>query len=539
MQVNLDTQIHAVTVYRDRALVKRRGRIQLTGSETELIIADLPLSLQSDSIRVKGMGNTPVRLLGVRTETVYQTEPVEGRIAEIVAEIENLTQQKQHLQNRISSVALQQNFVSSLKDKSVQYFARSLAQRETDLDTTESLLQFVGDRHLNYATEITQLQQDRQNLNKQISTLEKRLNQFQKPTQTQSYGIFVSVEAREAGEFILEASYVVNNASWLPLYDLQVNSQKQTIALDYLAEIKQNTGEDWLGVSLTLSTAKPGLGSLPPKLNPWFIDFPKPPPAPRFAPSAPIMTARQVTTESLEEDLMAFAASVDESMLPGGAAPQAAEIVTANVEKAGNIVTFQVNAGGDIPSDNNPHKVTLFRDEYPANLDYIAIPKLVSFAYLQAKMTNPQTGVTLLPGQANIFRDEEFVGKTSLQNIAPGQELTLNLGIDEGIQLERELIERQVDKKIIGGQRRITFAYKLTVTNLKDTAVNLILQEQLPVSRNEKLKVKLTQINPKIEPEKLGILKWNLTLNPQEKRHIGYQFVVEHPPEQNVIGLEI
>lgn len=536
MQVNLDTQINAVTVYRDRALVKRRGKIQLTGSETELIIADLPLTLQSDSIRVKGVGNTPVRLLGVRTETVYQTEPVEERVAEIVAEIENLTQQKQHLQNQIGSITLQQGFINSLKDKSVYHFARSLAQQETDLSATESLLQFMGDRQLNYATEITRLQQERQELNKQTIALEKRLKQIRKPSQNKSYSIFISLEAREAGEFILEASYVTNNASWLPLYDLQVNSQNKTIALDYLAEIKQNTGEDWLGVSLTLSTAKPGLGSLPPKLNPWFIDFPKPPPAPRLRSLA--RRARTITTESLEDEFGDLEELLDE-ITYGNAPPQAAEIVTANVEKAGSIVTFQVDGGGDIPSDNNPHKVTLFRDEYPANFDFIAIPKLVSFAYLQAQMINPQTGVTLLPGQANIFRDEEFVGKTSIPNIAPGQELTIDLGIDEGIQIERDLIERQVDKKLIGGQRRIIFAYKVTVTNLKDTAVNLIVKEQIPVSRDEKLKVKLMQTQPKIEPDKLGKLEWNLSLNSQEKQNIHYQFVVEHPPEKSVTGLDI
>lgn len=538
MQVNLDTQIHAVTVYRDRALVKRRGKIQLTGAETEIIIANLPLTLQSDSIRVKGIGNTPVRLLGVRTETVYKAEPVEERIATIVAEIEALNRQKETLQNRVNTLALQQGFVISLNEKTINYIARSLAKQETDLDATHNLLEFIGDRHLNYSTELMEVRQEQKELDKQINVLQKRLNQLQKPTQTQSYSIFISLEARDAGEFVLESSYVVNNASWMPLYDLQVNSQKQTISLDYLAEVKQNTGEDWFGVSLTLSTAKPGLGSLPPKLNPWFIDFPKPPPAPRLERSAPMMNVRRVTTESLEDELMAFEASVDESMSPGSA-PQDAEIVTANVEKAGNIVTFKVSQGGDIPSDNNPHKVTLFRDEYPANLDYIAIPKLVSFAYLQAKMTNPQTGVTLLPGQANIFRDEEFVGKTSIPNIAPGQELTIDLGIDEGIQIERDLIERQVDKKLIGGQRRITFAYKVTVTNLKDTAVNLIVKEQIPVSRNEKLKVKLIQTQPKIEPQSLGILEWNLTLNPQTQKEISYQFVIEHPPEENVVGLNI
>jgi uncharacterized protein (TIGR02231 family) len=74
--------------------------------------------------------------------------------------------------------------------------------------------------------------------------------------------------------------------------------------------------------------------------------------------------------------------------------------------------------------------------------------------------------VTLLPGKANIFRDNIFVGTTQLENIAPGQEFKLNLGIDEGLKIERDLVERQVDKKLIGNQRRITYSYRLIITNL-------------------------------------------------------------------------
>jgi uncharacterized protein (TIGR02231 family) len=535
MQALLNTQIHAVTVYRDRALVKRRGKIQLTGAERELVIAQLPTTLQPDSIRIKGVGNVSVRLLGIRTETVYTTEPVEERSAQLMAEIEALETQKQALQNRIESLLMQRVFITSLNEQTITYFSRSLAKQETNLTETHNLLNFIGDRYLDYSTNLTQLHQDQKEVNKQINVRQQRLNQLQNPTRTQTYSIFISLEPTDAGEFVLEVSYVANNAGWLPLYDLQVNSDRKIIALTYLAEVKQNTGEDWGDVALTLSTAKPGLGSLPPKLNPWYIDLPTPIPTPGLARSAAPLPAAPA---SMIAELQEFEESLDEDMY-GKGAPQAAEIVTAQVEKAGNIVTFQVSQGGNIPSDRNPHKVTLFSDEYPANLDYIAIPKLVSFAYLQAKMTNPKTGVTLLPGQANIFRDDEFVGTTAIQNIAPGQELILNLGIDEGIQLERDLVERQVDKKLIGGQRRITFAYQIVATNLNDTPIDLTLKEQIPVSRNEKLKVKLTQIQPKIEPEKLGTLEWKLTLNPQSKQEIDYQFVVEYPPEKTVFGLDI
>lgn len=140
----------------------------------------------------------------------------------------------------------------------------------------------------------------------------------------------------------------------------------------------------------------------------------------------------------------------------------AAEAVVADVSQQGSVVTFQLAGGGNIPTDGNPHKVTILQDRFPCKLTYIAMPSEVSFAYLQARAKNHAEGATLLSGKANIFRDEMFVGTTNLANISPGEEFKLNLGIDEGMKIDRELIERQVDKKFLGSNRRITCAYRYT-----------------------------------------------------------------------------
>jgi hypothetical protein len=73
----------------------------------------------------------------------------------------------------------------------------------------------------------------------------------------------------------------------------------------------------------------------------------------------------------------------------------------------------------------------------------------------------------------------------------------------------------------------------LTQTN------QLKLTEQLPVSRDEKIKVRLLQSHPKIEPKEMGILEWNLTMAPNSKQEVSYQFVVEYPPEHIISGLDI
>ncbi|WP_103125140.1 mucoidy inhibitor MuiA family protein [Nostoc cycadae] len=531
LRKTVPTQVVAVTVYSDQALVTRQGVVALTGTERELVINSLPVTLESDSVRVGGQGTVGVSLLSVSSDRIYTTEPVAERVAHLNSQIQQIEAEKRNLQAQIDALALQAKFIEGLREKTEEPFAQSLSRKNLSLSETLDFLNFLGSQYSEYAIASGDYHSQQQELDKQLQALRATLHNIQTPHPQESFSLVVGIEVAGEGEFELEVSYIVNSASWTPLYDLRVDSTSQTVNLSYLAEITQNTGEDWLDVSLTLSTAKPGLGTLPPKLEPWYIDtlrsrtvqrvLPRP-----SLPSIAAMPAADSLFSQDEEDLASDALV-------------AAENIGAVISKEGSVVTFKLNGVGNIPSDGAPHKITIFNDDYPCNFDYVVIPRLVSFAYLQAHVKNSSDGATLLPGKANIFRDDVFVGGTKLENIAPGQEFILNLGIDEGIKIERNLVERQVDKKMIVNQRRTTYAYRLLITNLLNQEINLKITEQLPVSRNEQIKIRLTRIQPQIQLGDMGILEWELSVLSQERREIYYQFTLEHPPELTVIGLDI
>lgn len=523
-RINVNTQIDAVTVYTDRALVMRRGVVTLTGQEQELELT-LPASIQTESVRASGKGAMLVKLLGVSTERLYAKEPVEERVANLEQQIQQLETQKRSVQDTLQAAHLQRGFVQSISEKSVE----RLARHPVNLDDTAQLLNFIGQQYGQLSNAIAQQEEQRLELDKQLIALRKQLQQLNNPKPKERFSVIVGIEPQGEGDFELEVSYVVNRASWIPLYDLRVNSSN-LVNLSYLAEVQQSSGEDWQNVALTLSTAKPGLGTLPPKLQPWYIDV-----------RSPQYNTRRRARRSA--DAPSPAEDDFDEMVMMAAAPAAGSLIEAeNVETAvfteGGVVTFQVSGGSNIPSDGAPHKITIFSDNYPCQLQYIAMPRLVSFAYLQAKVTNSATG-TILPGKANIFQGNMFVGTTQLENIAPNQEFELNLGIDEGLKIERDLIERQVDKKLLVNQRRITYAYRLKVTNLLEREAKLKLTEQLPVSRNEQVKIRLNRSNPQIQLGEMGVLEWAIALSPQAQQEFTYQFTVEHPPEITVIGLDI
>ena len=541
--ISLETHITAITVYTDQALITRRGKVTLSGHEQALTLAHLPLTLKPESVRAGGTGNVAVRLRDVQVERVFTTEPVVDRVAQLTAQIEQLDDEHQAINNRINADSIQRKFIEGLSEKAVDRFSRSLAQQQVSLAETRNLLNFVGQRYSDLSDAIAQHVRARTLLHNQIQALQQQLQQIQTPYPKESYSLAVGVASTGAGEFELEVSYVCDRASWKPLYDLRVDSTDNRVRLTYLADVNQSTGEDWSAVALTLSTAKPGLGTLPPKLTPWYVDVfhPLPPaPAPMMSRKRAIASVAPSGDDDDHDDLLLLEAG---SGLEYGSEPRqpmlVAEAPSAHVTSAGGVVTFAIDGNNNIPGDGASHKITIFNDEYPSHLEYIAVPKLVSFAYLQAVVANPADGVTLLPGQANIFRDNRFVGTTPLENVAPGQAFRLNLGIDEGLKLTRDLIERKVDKQLLGGQRRVTVAYRLVITNLRDQEATLKLTEQLPVSRNEQIKVRLNRTSPQIQLGEMGLLEWSLHLEPKGQQELSYQFTVEHAPALTVTGLDI
>ncbi len=538
MNKTVDARICEVTVYDDQALITRKGIVQLTGEEHELIIAQLPVTLISESVRASSSGTVAVRLLGVRTERTNVTEAIAPDITRLTQEIEQIEEQQRHAQDQLTQLTLQRNFVKGLITQYLERLTKSQHPEAINLNTIKELLEFVGHQYSEFSNAIATTEKEQQQLDKKLQTLRQQHQQLSTPRSQENFSIITTIKPSAAGEFELEVSYVINQASWIPLYDLRFNSTSEKVNLTCLAEVQQNTGEDWLDVALTLSTAKPELGTLPPKLTPWYIDLQHPnhleskaktlaetdnlqPRA--FYARMPFPGMTPEPNEATDTDLQRLKA----------------QITTAEAPKPGGIIAFEVSNSGNISGDGATHKTTIFSEDYSYSAEYVAMPQLGNLAYLQTTIINPITGVTLLPGKVNIFRDNTFIGTTEIKNIPPGEEFQLNLGLDEGLKIERDLVERQVDQKLIDNGRHTTYAYRLVITNLRSCSAIVSIKEQLPVSCNPQIKVFLTRTNPAIQMGEMGMLEWSMTLPPHSKQEVYYQFTVEHPPELTIVGLDI
>jgi uncharacterized protein (TIGR02231 family) len=335
-----------------------------------------------------------------------------------------------------------------------------------------------------------------------------------------------------AGDLAVELTYVVQPARWQPLYDLRLTGAD--LDLTYLAEVAQSTGEDWAGVTLTLSTARPALALVIPELDPWYL---APRPLAKALAGGPggMMRAAMPAAAMMP----GIAASV-ESAQTLDALPEESflELPAASVSDSGAALTYQIPSRADVPSNGETRKVTVSSFELRPEFDNVTAPRREPVCYRRARAKN-ESPYTLLPGKAQLFEDDDYLGATQLDLVAPGQEIELALGVDERILVECKLTARDVDKTFLADRRRIHYKYRIEVENLRDTPQVVLVRDQLPVSRHEQIKVKLEATDP--APAKyteLNQLEWRLMLDPGARRTLEYESIVELPRGMDVVGLE-
>jgi len=535
--------IQEVTVYTDRALVTRRGRVDLAVGPQDLVLSGIPACLVPDSVRAGGHGPTAVRLASVDVRAAFQARATAAGRRALEEECERLRDQDARLGERAAAIEGDLAFVHELRRAAAPDLARALARKRVELADCQGLLDFARVHITEAHAELAEVNGQRRALAAQLTAVERNLAALGVAESRRVHDVVVGVDAADPGPWELEVSYVVDDARWVPIYDIHVRRDERDevegagephVDLSLLALVSQRTGEEWVDVALTLSTARPGLGTLPPKLTPWYIDLQQPYQRRdlRYAARARMASSPEPAAVGDASD-DALLAAVAEADLP-------ASIVEASiVEASGAVVSYTLPGRAGVPSDGAPHKVTVAFADLPARLTYESVPRLLPHAFTRAEALNASP-LVLLPGEASVFHDGRFVGAVELPEVvAPEQEFTLYLGVDDGIAVERELTRRAVDKTLIGGARRTSLSYRITVRNNHAHGAHVTVRDQTPVSRHEQLKARVLRVEPgPAEQTDLGALRWELNVPPGGTEQLNVDLVVEHPTGQTVTGLE-
>jgi hypothetical protein len=370
----------------------------------------------------------------------------------------------------------------------------------------------------------------------------------------------IAVLATEAASVQISVMYRVNQASWEPAYDVRLVGDH--LVVNYLAQIKQNTGEDWPEAAMSFSTARPQQQPNLTQLAPWIVDE-LPPPSPPAPPAPPAPPRPSFFSRMDQEPPPSPFGSLPSDRRPQPEQPrpeppqrpfglfrerskdaaaeanaeQVAELASLELSGTSPVVCYPVARPIAVPSDHQPRRAMIASFDLEAAIDYVTIPRQTEQVSLRVSATNT-SGYVLLAGTASLFHGGDFVDKTPLRLTTAGEPLSLIMGADSRLLVHRELTERSSSTTVVGNIRRTTFAYRISVTNHLPAAAYVTVTDQLPVSRHEDIGVRVKEIAPKpVAQTEQNVLYWKLELGPDETQEITLSFTVDHPREMRITGI--
>jgi len=541
-------KIKEVCVYSDRAIITRELLLKNMDGDQSCSFDGLPPKLIPGTVRVKGSGDLMVidnslTEINLEMTNIGELNRLEDESDEIYL-TDELLSRKMEILNNISASLYGLSHEEGGAPAGKNYEKAKPAEYQKFLDLYSSLLKGING-------EMTALAIEKRGLKKKGDQVRFSLERLRRSSGSTAYSCRVSFRMNSRGDAGIFLSYAVSDASWRPLYDGRLLSREKIFEIISFGEISQNSGEDWEETSLSLSTAKSALGAEMPEPLPWHISLYAPPmpvqaSAPRSLKKSALKPASLQDNEGAgfeEEEMMDFAPEAQAAAFPKEPEPKEAPEISAGLfagssaSSSGLNVLFSCSAKQGIPTGGTPKKVLVSMDRLPVEYRYIIMADIEEAAYLKIKMKNTLP-YPILGGPVQVFRDHDYIGESVIKNIVPGEDFELFMGTDDRIKVKRELVNRYSGKKgITGRDISIEYTFKLTIESFKDEKETLTIYEQVPVSQNKEIEVKVPNPGGFTGPDEKGTLEMVMEIMPKEKKEIIFSYSVRHPEGLPVSGL--
>jgi hypothetical protein len=201
------------------------------------------------------------------------------------------------------------------------------------------------------------------------------------------------------------------------------------------------------------------------------------------------------------------------------------------IQKATN-VEFEIKEKYSIPNEGKPYTVEMVQYEMDAEYEYFCVPKLDQNAYLTARVSGWED-LNLLEGEANLYFEGTYLGKTLLNVRQVTDTMDISLGRDRNLVVKRKKL--QEDRKTnLSGKRREARAFEIEVRNQKQQVVRITIEDQFPVSQTEEIEVTKGDYEGAELDDVTGKLKWKLELKPNQSEKLKFDYEVKFPKGKTV-----
>ena len=513
----IHSKVTSAILYLNGAELTNKADVNLNKGNNSIKLTGIAKTIDAKSIRVTAENG--VKITSISYEKNYLSEEINNK------EIKSL---QDSIKANTALITDFNNEISSLEEeKKLLLKNNSIGGQNTGVTTLE--LQKMADFFRLRLKDINTL---KTKFGNKVSTLEEKniklinqLNELSNNDNQPEYFVLVTLISTTQSTATLTLKYLTTDTGWIPYYDLRTQDVNSPITIEYKANIYNNSGIDWSNINLTLSTANPQLTSQKPSLSPWYLNYVNNINVySRINSISNLMPGIVIKSEQALEDVV---------VRGYGTAKKKEDIQYTNVSESALSVEFEIKEKYTLPSDNKIYSADIQTSELPAKYTYFAVPKIEKDAFLVARVTGWES-LNLLDGEANIYYGNSYVGKSFISTQFAKDTLLLSLGRDKKVAITRIKKEDFSSKKFLGSDIKQMFTYEISVRNTNKTAIDIEIQDQIPVSQNSEIKVNAFETFGVKAEENTGLLKYNFKLNPLENKIIKISYSVQYPKDNDI-----
>ncbi|NRA11217.1 MAG: DUF4139 domain-containing protein [Crocinitomicaceae bacterium] len=548
----LSTDINKATVFLSGAQVFRESKtISIKKGVNEIIIKDVSPFLNQSHVQATASGN--FLILDVQYQTEYvapSTNPPVIIPAKIQKEINWLNDtllfisfEKERIQFKLNNLNEEKRMVTQNQliksggiSDTLPEFKNVVEFYRVKLDEINELIHswkkkqhYTNVREVKFRTRLNELNKYSGNI-----------GQPTRPAKTRHH-ILVTTYSEAATSGKIEVNYLVPNAGWIPAYDLRADNTVDPMSITYKANVYQNSGEDWKNVHLTLSTYNQNCFTTKPTTGIWRLDYTV------FVNNEIQISAETQMFQNQNTVSQVFDSQAKLKEAQSGYRKDALgnnqninfnqQFISmqsmANISQNFSNVEFDIRLPYSIKADGSQKLMVVTSKKVNADFSHYMLPRANKNAFLLARIGDWES-LSLLPGKANIYFNQTIVGSTQIDPSILTDTMEVTLGRDQGIVSTRKKIGETQEKKNLGKNILKSYTFEIRVKNSSKGEINLTLEDQIPITPNEDIIIKLVDGGGAKFNKATGKITWDLVIKAGDDKILQFSYSLEHDKDKPV-----
>jgi TonB-dependent SusC/RagA subfamily outer membrane receptor len=575
VEKEITSSIKRVVLYTRGAQVESEASISLQQGQMTLKFTKLSPYIRKESIRVEGDGSFIIQ--NVLHQNDYINELDKNKEIEIIKKrIEEIKTNIEYEQTWIKILGDKLDFLKTNKDITGK-------EQAVNSEVFSSLYNLYGNTLETLNLELLKKERLLNDYNKDAAKLDNQLSSLNNKADLPSGTILVTVNSKQAKNAKIKFSYLVENASWYPSYDIRFTGVDKPLIITFKANISQNTGVDWTDVNLVLSTAKTNISAQIPVLSPFYLQFYYPEitralqgrvSGVMISENAEVSAAesqiRLRGTSSLNEmdnplyvvdgvpqnnissldpnliDNIQVLKDASSTSVYGSRGVNGVILVTTKKDGEKSSIPLTITSKREVSNEyivempqtilskDKINTITFREANLNALFEYQTVPLKSGHVFLIGRV-NDWYKTDLLDGEANVYLENSYVGKSTINTQQFTDTLELSFGVDNNISVKREKLTDFSESQFIGSNKKETLAFKLTLRNNKVYPVRTKITDQIPVSTTKDIQVETLEVTGGKVNSDTGEVFWDVELKPGEMKDLVLKYSVRYPKNKKVI----